>query len=185
MDILDNMYIEIEYDNKRIARGSLREVSKKMNIWQKEDNRCCLAYKNKLPIFYYPEPKNNVLFEIPYKDRSDNNSDRSIYNNLFTLSKNKKAALFIDYDIWINIHNFKERILINIKLWFDIDDDDYIVSTNSMGISWNPYRSDNFLNIVTAYSIEIDIDGHVRLKDRFGNDCRNARVYLNGLKRTD
>lgn len=185
MDILDNIFIEIEYDNKRIARGSLREVSQKMNIWQKEDNRCCLAYKNKLPIFYYPEPKNNVLFEIPYKDRSDNNSDRSIYNNLFTLSKNKKTALFIDYDIWINIHNFKERILINIKLWFDIDDDDYIVSTNSMGISWNPYRSDNSLDIVKDSSIEIDIHGHVRFKNRFGNDCRNARVYLNGLKRTD
>lgn len=185
MDILDNMFIEIEYDNIRIARGSLREVSQKMNIWQKEDDRYCLAYKKKLPIFYYPESKDNILFEIPYKDGSDNNSDISIYNNLFLLSKNKKAALFIAYDIWMNIHVFKERILMNVKLWFDIDDDDYIVSTNPMGISWNPYRSDNSLDIVKDSSIEIDIHGHVRFKNRFGNDCKNARVYLNGLKRTD
>lgn len=172
MDILDNMYIEIKYDNKRIAKGSLREVSQKMNIWKKKDNGYCLTCKRKLPIFYYPEKKDGIIFEIPYKDGSENNSNMDIYNNLFTISKNKKATLFIDYDIWLNIHDQEKRILINIRLWFDIDDDDYIVSTNS-------------LDIVTAYSIEIDIHGYVRLKDRFGNDCRNARVYLNGLKRTD
>ena len=175
MDILDNIFIEIEYDNKRIARGSLREVSQKMNIWQKEDHRYCLAYKRKLPIFYYPESKNNVLFEMLYNDEFDNNSNRNIYSNLFTLSKNKKAALFMDYDIWMNIHALKERILTNVKLWFDIDDDDYIISTNPMGISWNPYRSDNSLDIVSAYSVEVDIHGHIRLKDRFGNDSKNAR----------
>lgn len=183
MDILDNIFIEIEYDNKRIARGSLREVSQKMNIWQKEDNRYCLAYKNKLPIFYYPESKDNVLFEIFYNDIFNNNSDRSIYGNLFTLSKNKKAALFMTYDIWMNIHALKEKILMNVKLWFDIDDDDYIISTNPMGISWNPYRSDNSLDIVTAYSIEIDIHGHIQFKDRFGKNSKNAKGILKWTQR--
>ena len=137
---------------------------------------CALPiYKNKLPIFYYPESKDNVLFEMLYNDEFDNNSNRNIYSNLFTLSKNKKAALFMAYDIWVNIYDSKERILMNVKLWFNIDDDDYIVSTNPMGISWNPYRNDNSLDIVAAYSVEIDIHGHVRLKDRFGNDYRNAR----------
>ena len=179
MDILGNMYIEITYNNKKIARGSLQKVSKKMNIWRKENNRYCLAYKNKLPIFYYPKSKDNILFKIPYKDESDNNSDIIIFNSLFTLFKNKKAALLMDYDIWTNINDPRGRILMNIKLWFDIDDDDYIVSTNPMGISWNPYRSDNSLDIVKDSSIEIDIHGHVRFKNRFGNDCKNARIYSN------
>lgn len=89
----------------------------------------------------------------------------------------------MDYDIWMNIHALKEKILMNVKLWFDIDDDDYIISTNPMGISWNPYRSDNSLDIVTTYSIEIDIHGHIQFKDRFGKNSKNAKGILKWTQR--